>query len=280
MKVLVTGVNGQLGYDICKSLKENNIDHLGIDRENLDICNQTAVEAFIDEYQPSHLIHCAAYTAVDLAEDNQDLAHEVNVIGSKNLVEACIKNDTTIVYFSTDYVFSGDKEGFYNEDDKVNPKSVYGLTKYLGEEEVRKNPKHFICRISWVYGVNGNNFVKTMLKLGKNNSELRVVADQIGTPTYTVDVSEMVMEMIKSDKYGTYHLTNSNTCSWYEFAVKIFELKKIPVKVIPIASSEYKTKAQRPLNSKLSKAKLIKEFHALPSYEDALKRYLHEINVD
>jgi dTDP-4-dehydrorhamnose reductase len=281
MKIIVTGFNGQLGYDVVKSLKESGLKNvLGIGSNDLDITQKLLVKKYIDNEKPDVIIHCAAYTAVDQAEDNRDLCFDVNINGTKYLVEAADKNNSKFVYISTDYVFSGDNLKPYEVNDKPNPKSVYGESKYLGELETLKYDKHFIIRISWVFGKNGNNFVKTMLRLGKEKESLSVVSDQIGSPTYTKDLSKLILEMIKTEKYGIYHATNEGQCSWYDFAKEIFELSNIQIELKPIATLEYPTKAKRPMNSLLSKDSLVKNgFNLLPPWKDALTRYLNEIEV-
>jgi dTDP-4-dehydrorhamnose reductase len=281
MKVVVTGVNGQLGYDVVKELNNRKYtDVIGIDIKDLDITNENAVKDFMNVNKPDVIVHCAAYTAVDNAEDNQKTCYDVNVNGTKYLVESAKELDAKFVYISTDYVFSGDKDSEYLVEDKPSPKSVYGETKYLGEVETLKHNKHFIVRISWVFGKNGNNFIKTMLRLGKEKNELNIVSDQIGSPTYTHDLSRLIVDMIESDKYGIYQATNEGVCSWFEFAQKIFEFSNIDINLNPISTEQYPTKAKRPKNSVMSKKNLVdNEFELLPSWQDALKRYLKEIEV-
>ncbi len=281
MKIIVTGVKGQLGYDVVRELKSRNYnDVLGIDIENLDITNKSAVESFMTKEQPDVIVHCAAYTAVDRAEDNKELCMKVNVEGTKNLVEEAKKHEAKFVYISTDYVFNGDKEEPYDIDDQPDPQSVYGESKYLGEVETRTNDKHFIVRIAWVFGKNGHNFVKTMLRLGNERDTLSVVNDQFGSPTYTYDLSRLLVDMIETDKYGTYHASNEGECSWYQFTKEIFKQSNISIDLKSIPSSEYPTKAKRPMNSRMSKDKLDKQgFKRLPDWKDALKRYLKEIEV-
>lgn len=275
MKVLVTGANGQLGYDVVKELQKQNIECCGATRKNFDIVNFEATEKFITNYMPDVVIHCAAYTAVDKAEDEQELCYLVNASATENIAQICKKIDAKMVYISTDYVFDGTKDGFYEVDDKPNPVNVYGRTKLLGEQAVQKIlNKYFIVRISWVFGEHGNNFVKTMLRLGKERKELNVVADQYGSPTYTADLAPLLVEMIKINKYGIYHATNEGVCSWKEFAEEIFKLAKMNVKVNRITTYEYPTKAKRPLNSRLSKEKLDKYFYKLPFWEIALEKFI------
>lgn len=284
MKFLITGYNGQLGYDIVRELISRGYkDYLAVGRNEMDITKKEEVDRVILEYRPDVIFHCAAWTAVDKAEDMEEACYNVNVVGTKNIVDASIEVGAKILYMSTDYVFDGKKEGLYVEDDKVNPMSVYGKTKYLGEEEVRRNPKHYITRISWVFGINGNNFIKTMIKLSSTHDELTVVDDQVGTPTYTVDLSKLLVDMALTDKYGTYHSTNEEYCSWAEFASYIFDSNGIGTKVIPVSTEEYlkitgTKQAYRPRNSKLSKDKLKNSgFDLLPSWKDATDRYCEEL---
>ena len=275
MKILVTGANGQLGYDVVRELQKHNIECFGATRQDFDIIDFKATKDFIFNYLPDVVIHCAAYTAVDKAEDERELCYKVNVSATKNIAEICKKIDAKMLYISTDYVFDGTKEGFYEIEDNPNPINVYGETKLLGEEAVQKIlDKYFIVRISWVFGEHGNNFVKTMLRLGAEKKELNVVADQYGSPTYTVDLAPLLVEMIKTEKYGIYHATNEGVCTWAEFAEMIFKIAKMDVKVSRITTSEYPTKAKRPLNSKLSKICLEKNFYKLPLWISALKRYI------
>jgi dTDP-4-dehydrorhamnose reductase len=275
MKVLVTGAKGQLGYDVVERLKELNIEHIGVDRDDFDLTNENQTKEFILNYKPDVVIHCAAYTAVDKAEDEREICYAVNVLGTKYIAEACREIDAKMVYISTDYVFDGEKEEPYNEDDKPNPINYYGYTKYLGEEEVKKNlQKYFIVRTSWVFGKNGNNFVKTMLRLGQEKREIKVVCDQVGSPTYSYDLARLLCDMIQTDKYGTYHATNEGYCSWYEFACEIFKIAGMDVKVIPIRSEEYPAKARRPKNSRLGKKMLYENFKKMPSWLEALSTYL------
>jgi dTDP-4-dehydrorhamnose reductase len=283
MRVLVTGANGQLGYDVIERLKKLNIEHIGVNRENFDLTNEEQTKSFILNYGPDVVIHCAAYTAVDKAEDERDLCHAVNVLGTRYIAQACKELDAKMVYISTDYVFDGEKEEPYEVTDTPNPVNYYGLTKYLGEQEVQKNlDKFFIVRTSWVFGKNGNNFVKTMLKLGQERKEIKVVCDQVGSPTYTYDLAKLLCDMIQTDKYGVYHATNEGYCSWYEFACEIFKIAGMDdVKVIPIKSEEYPTKAVRPKYSRLLKDKLeLKGFSRLPNWKDALERYINILGLN
>lgn len=277
MKVLVTGANGQLGYDVIKQLNSAGIDYLGTDRESLDITNKEQVTRVISDYNPDAVIHCAAYTAVDKAEDEKDLCYSINVLGTKYVAEACKEIDAKMVYISTDYVFDGEGDEPFEMTDKPNPINYYGQTKYEGEVEVQKDlSKYFIVRISWVFGSNGNNFVKTMLRLGKERDEISVVADQIGSPTYTPDLAKLLVEMIKTDKYGVYHATNEGYCSWYEFACEIFKQVGIDVKVNPVKTEDYPTKAKRPMNSRLSKKQTWSVFSfELQNWNSALRGFLN-----
>ncbi|WP_418747580.1 dTDP-4-dehydrorhamnose reductase [Frisingicoccus sp.] len=276
MKLLVTGVKGQLGYDVVREGESRGLEMFGTDVDNMDITDAGQVKQVIEDYKPDALIHCAAYTAVDAAEDNQELCRKINVDGTRNIAEVCKTMDIPMMYFSTDYIFNGQGENFWKEDDEKQPLNVYGQTKYEGELAVQELvQKHFILRISWVFGVNGNNFIKTMLRLGKERGAVGVVSDQIGSPTYTYDLARLVIDMIQTDKYGAYHVTNDGLCSWYEFACEIFRQAGLDVKVTPLTTAEYPAKAARPFNSRMSKEKLINAgFKMLPEWQDALRRYL------
>lgn len=278
IKVLVTGVKGQLGYDVVKRLNELGIENFGVDVDDFDITDKESSLEYISSYNPDVVVHCAAYTQVDSAEDNRETCLAINLEGTKNIAEACRAIDAKMVYISTDYVFKGDGTKPHNEHDETSPVNYYGYSKELGEKTVKELlNKYFIIRTSWVFGKNGNNFVKTMLKLAKTNKELNIVSDQIGSPTYTHDLAISVCEMIQTGKYGTYHCTNEGFCSWYDFAVEIFKKSNINIKVNPIPSSQYPTKAARPLNSRLSKEMLAKNgFACLPSWRDALSAYLDD----
>lgn len=276
MKVLVTGANGQLGQDVIRELKKQHIECLGTTRDMLDLTDEHSVHRLIIEYSPDIVVHCAAYTAVDKAEDEIELCRKVNVDGTKYVVDACKVIDAKFMYISTDYVFPGTGTSFYQINDEKGPKNVYGQSKLDGEEIVKQYlDKYFIVRISWVFGIHGNNFVKTMLRLGEIHSILKVVDDQIGSPTYTEDLSKLLVSMIQTDKYGIYQAHNEGVCSWAEFACTIFKLANMNVTVESISSSEYPTKAIRPLNSRMDTSKLKKNgFYLLPDWEDALKRYI------
>ncbi len=278
MKVLVTGANGQLGYDVVKELQKQNIEYFGATRKDFDITDFKATEKFITDYMPDAIIHCAAYTAVDKAEDHKEQCYLVNAVATENIAQICKKINAKIIYISTDYVFDGTKNGFYEVDDKPNPINVYGRSKLLGEQAVKKIlDKYFIVRISWVFGKHGNNFVKTMLRLGKERKEINVVADQYGSPTYTADLAPLLVKMIETDKYGVYHATNEGVCSWAEFAEEIFRIAEINIKVNYITTDKYLTKAKRPMNSKLSKEKIKNKFnYVLLNWNESLKKFFGE----
>ena len=281
MQYLVTGVKGQLGYDVVKELKQRGItDIIECDIDEMDITNKEAVDNVICLIKPDVVIHCSAYTAVDKAEDNQGIAYDVNVNGTKNISKACERIGAKLIYISTDYVFDGEKPygETYDVNDKVNPLSIYGKTKYHGEVCALDNPKTFVVRTSWVFGINGNNFIKTMRKLAETKTELNVVADQFGSPTYTVDLAKLLVDMSLTEKYGIYHANNEGYTNWAEFAKKIFEKSNIDMQVNPITTEEYPTRAVRPKNSCLSKDCLDRNgFNRLPSWEDALDRYIVEL---
>lgn len=276
MKVLVTGANGQLGYDVVEVLKLRNIECCGTTRNDFDLCDFTRAEKFITAFHPDVIIHCAAYTAVDKAEDEKDICRAVNAVGTENIAKICKKINAKMLYISTDYVFDGTKKGFYEVDDTPNPINVYGQTKLEGEQAVQKIlDKYFIVRISWVFGEHGNNFVKTMLRLGKERKKISVVSDQIGSPTYTEDLAQLLVDMVQTDKYGIYHATNEGECSWAEFAEVIFKVAGINVNVKHITSDEYFTKANRPQNSRMSKYCITNNgFKKLPKWEESLRYFL------
>ena len=278
MKVLVTGANGQLGYDVVKELQKQNIECYGASRQDFDIVDFEATENFIKNYMPDAVIHCAAYTAVDKAEDEQGLCYLVNASATENIAKICKKINAKMLYISTDYVFDGTKDGFYEVDDEPNPINVYGKTKLLGEEAVQKIlDKYFVVRISWVFGEHGNNFVKTMLRLGKEHKEINVVADQYGSPTYTADLAPLLVKMIQTEKYGIYYATNEGVCTWAEFTEEIFKIAGMDVKVNYITTAEYPTRAKRPMNSRLSKKSLINNnFKTLDNWQSAVKNYLQK----
>lgn len=280
MKVLVTGVKGQLGYDVVNELTKRGHESVGVDIDEMDITDGEACRRVITEAAPDAVIHCAAYTAVDAAEDNEDLCRRVNADGTRNIALVCRDLDIKMVYISTDYVFDGQGTRPWEPDDARDPLNVYGVTKCEGEmavEELVK--KFFIVRIAWVFGVNGKNFIKTMLRLGQERGAVSVVDDQIGSPTYTYDLARLLVDMTESEHYGRYHATNEGFCSWYEFACEIFKQAGMAeVKVTPVDSSQFPAKAKRPMNSRMDKSKLAANgFTPLPAWQDALGRYLKEI---
>ncbi|CUB54618.1 dTDP-4-dehydrorhamnose reductase [Bacillus subtilis] len=282
MKILVTGYNGQLGYDVVKRGEKQGLKMQGIGIEDLDITNEAAVYEFVDKVKPDAIIHCAAYTAVDKSEDDKELCWNVNVEGTKYLATAAKKLNAKFVYISTDYVFDGEGTHAFVETDTPNPVGYYGLTKYEGEKVVRSLiDNNFIVRISWVFGINGNNFIQTMLRLGETRNELNVVGDQIGSPTYTYDLARLLIDMVVTEKYGTYHATNEGFCSWAEFAEEIFEIAGQDVKVNSITTEEYPTRAVRPKNSRMSKQKLIDNgFEPLQDWKKATKHYITQLQQE
>lgn len=279
MRILVTGVKGQLGHDIVNECGKRGIETVGVDIEEMDITDPVSVEKVITEANVDAVIHCAAWTAVDAAEDNIDKCRLVNAYGTENIARVCEKLDIKMTYISTDYVFDGQGTRPWEPDDERHPLNVYGQTKYEGELAVTDHvKKFFIVRIAWVFGVNGKNFIKTMLRLGKEKGAVSVVNDQVGSPTYTYDLSVLLVDMIQTDKYGFYHATNEGLCSWYEFACEIFKQAGMDVQVTPVDSNAFPAKAKRPMNSRMSKDKLEENgFSRLPSWQDALGRYLKEI---
>lgn len=282
MKLLVTGYQGQLGYDVVNEAKSRGLEAVGVDINEMDITNAKQVNDVIKAGNYDAVVHCAAWTAVDKAEEPElfDKVMAVNATGTQNIVDVCKELDIPIMYFSTDYVFDGQGTTPWNEYDQRNPLNVYGQSKYEGELSVEAYTKYFIIRIAWVFGKNGNNFIKTMLRLGKERGAVSVVNDQIGSPTYTYDLAKLVIDMIQTDQYGTYHATNSGGfISWYDFACEIFKQAGMNnVKVIPVDSTAFPAKATRPKNSRMSQTELDKKgFTRLPSWQDALKRYLKEI---
>lgn len=280
MKVLVTGVKGQLGHDVVNELNKRGIESVGVDVEEMDITDPEACKHVITASNVDAVIHCAAYTAVDAAEDNVELCRKVNADGTRNIAGVCKGLDIKMMYISTDYVFNGQGSRPWEPDDERQPLNVYGQTKYEGELAIEELlEKYFTVRIAWVFGVNGNNFIKTMLRLGKERGAVSVVDDQIGSPTYTYDLARLLVDMIVTDRYGRYHATNEGLCSWYEFAVEIFKQAGMDqVTVTPVDSSSFPAKAKRPSNSRMSKEKLTENgFKLLPRWEDALGRYLREI---
>ena len=284
MKVFVTGAGGQLGHDVIYELQKRGHEAVGSDREMLDITDAEAVQAVLLREKPDAVIHCAAWTAVDLAEENAEKVREINAYGTENIARACKLLSCKMLYISTDYVFDGKGETPWKPDCKdYKPLNVYGQTKLEGELAVANTlEKYFIVRIAWVFGKNGSNFIKTMLDLGKKHDTLRVVCDQVGTPTYTVDLARLLVDVVETEKYGYYHATNEGGfISWYEFAVEIFRQAGYTTEVVPVTTEQYGlSKAARPYNSRLDKSKLAEAgFDLLPSWQDALGRYLKEIGV-
>lgn len=279
MRVFVTGVKGQLGYDVMNELEKQGLEGIGVDIDEMDITDADQVNEVIKEAAPDAVIHCAAYTAVDAAEDNEEICRKVNAQGTENIAKVCEELDIKMMYISTDYVFNGQGERPWGPDDKREPLNVYGQTKYEGELAIEEHVKKFFTvRIAWVFGVNGKNFIKTMLNLGKTHDHLTVVNDQTGSPTYTYDLARLLVDMIQTDKYGRYHATNEGICTWYEFACEIFKQAGMNVSVAPVSSDEYPAKAKRPSNSRMDKSKLTANgFTPLTTWQDALSRYLKEI---
>lgn len=284
MKVLVTGVKGQLGFDVVNELEKRGHTAIGVDIDEMDITDAISVEKVINGAKPDAVIHCAAWTAVDAAEDEENIpkVRNVNAKGTENIAKVCKALDIKMVYISTDYVFDGQGTEPWEPDCKAyKPLNVYGQTKLEGELAVSSNlDKFFIVRIAWVFGVNGNNFIKTMIKLSDKYDTLRVVNDQIGTPTYTFDLARLLVDMVETEKYGYYHATNEGGyISWYDFACEIFKQAGKNMNVIPVTTEEYGlSKAARPFNSRLDKSKLVENgFEPLPTWQNALERYLKEI---
>ncbi len=284
MKVLVTGVKGQLGFDVVNELKKRGHEAIGVDIEEMDITCENAVKTTFKEISPDAVVHCAAWTAVDAAEEegNADKVYAINALGTKYIAEACKASGCKMVYISTDYVFDGNGETPWEPDCKeYAPLNYYGATKLEGEKFVSSIlEKYFIVRISWVFGKNGNNFIKTMLKVAEKVPSLRVVNDQIGTPTYTLDLAKLLVDMVETERYGYYHASNEGGyISWYDFACEIFRQAGVDVSVAPVTTAEYGiSKAKRPFNSRLEKKKLTENgFERLPAWQDALGRYLAEI---
>lgn len=279
MKIIVTGAKGQLGTDVTAQLEKCGHSVVAADLAELDITDSSAVEAFFEKEKPDAVIHCAAYTNVDGAEADREICRKINAHGTENIALACKSHGAKLLYTSTDYVFDGQGAEAFETDSETAPCNYYGETKLMGENAVRKIcDKYFIVRISWVFGKNGKNFVKTMLRLSEERDEITVVSDQIGSPTYTPDLAALFCRMIETDKYGIYHATNENYCSWAEFAAEIMRLSGAKTKIIPIPSSEYKTAAVRPANSRMSKASLDNAgFPRLPSWQNALERFISEL---
>ena len=280
MRVLVTGAKGQLGTDLMNELAKRGIEGIGVNVEEMDITDRDACMRVISEAKADAVIHCAAYTAVDAAEDHVDLCRRINGEGTRNVALACRETGAKLMYISTDYVFDGTGTRPWEPDDERHPLNVYGQTKYEGELAVEElTEKFFIVRIAWVFGVAGKNFIKTMLRLGEERGAVSVVDDQVGSPTYTYDLARLLVDMIQTDRYGRYHATNEGLCSWYEFAKEIFRQAGMDqVQVTPVTSDQFPAKATRPSNSRMSKEKLQENgFTPLPTWQDALGRFLKEI---
>lgn len=293
MRILVTGAEGQLGSDVVSELMKRGHHPVGVDVDTMDITKTHLVNKVIEDIRPEAVVHCAAWTAVDLAEeeDKKDKVYQINALGTRNVAAACKKYGAKLLYLSTDYVFDGKGSRPWEPDCKnYNPLNIYGKTKLEGEEAVSELlSEYFIIRIAWVFGKNGKNFIKTMLELGKKYKQIRVVDDQIGTPTYTYDLARLLVDMAETSKYGYYHATNEGGyISWYEFAVEIFRQaaaaghdEYLGVEVVPVSTAEYGvSKAVRPFNSRLDKSKLTENgFTLLPTWQDALGRYLKKIGL-
>lgn len=279
MKVLVTGATGQVGYDMCRELKSRGLEYLGVSSREMDLTQPESVREMVLGYRPDAVIHCAAFTAVDKAEDEPEKCRAVNVDGTRLLAECCHKVGAKLLYTSTDYVFTGEGDTPYEVDSPTGPLNVCGQSKLDGEKAIRAIiPEHFIVRISWVFGIHGKNFFKTMLELGRQQKFISITGDQWGSPTYCKDLAPLFFEMIQTERYGTYHATNEGYCSWAEYAQEIFNQAGMNVLVSPRLGSEAGRKAVRPHNSRLSKKSLDDAgFSRLPTWQDAVGRYLKEL---
>ena len=282
MKVLVTGYAGQLGWDTVRLLEARGIECRGVDVQDFDLTDAAAVLDYVRGYRPDAVVHCAAYTNVDKAESAPEVCAAVNGMGTLNMVRAALSVGAKLVFISTDYVFPGTGDQPWKVDDPYGPQNVYGMSKVQGEDAVRSlMTRFFILRTSWVFGKNGHNFVRTMLRLGAEKKEIRVVNDQIGSPTYTQDLARVICDLLPTEKYGIYHVRNEGYMSWYDFAVMIMDKAALPCRVLPVPSSEYPTPARRPLNSRLDGSRLAEAGIApMPSVEDALTRSLAELRAD
>ncbi len=281
MKVLVTGASGQLGSEVVAELRRRRDEPIAADMADFDLTDPAMVSAYLRETKPNAVIHCAAYTAVDKAETEPALCSAVNAGGTLNIVRACLETDAKLLYVSTDYVFAGEGEAPHSVNDQKNPRNVYGLSKLQGEEAIRSLMKrYFIVRTSWVYGANGQNFVKTIRRIAREKKEIRVVCDQVGSPTYAPDLAALLVAMVHSNKYGIYHATGEGECSWADFAGAIIRESGLKCRVRRVTSAEYRTLARRPLNSRLSKDSLDEAgFPRLPAWEDGLNRMLAELET-
>lgn len=280
--ILVTGAKGQLGSDVCEILEKEKVPHIAADIGELDITKEDEVESFFEENEIDSVIHCAAYTAVDKAEDEKEKCFLVNETGTKNLSLSAAKRSAKILYVSTDYVFRGEGSVPFETSDPKGPLNVYGESKLAGERAVlENNKKSFVVRTSWVFGEKNTNFIATMLRLSKTHDEVNVVCDQIGSPTYSRHLARLICDIVKTDRFGVYHATNEGFCSWSELAEKAFSTAEKKTVVNPVTSSQYKTRAKRPLNSRLSKASLDEGgFERLPRWEDAVAEYLANPKID
>ncbi len=286
MRILVTGAMGQLGTDLMAELSKRNISAVGVDIDEMDITDEIQVDEVIGRECNNGgldaIIHCAAHTAVDKAEDEPGLVRLINATGTENIAKACDKHGLVMMYISTDYVFDGEGTRPWEPDDTRHPLNVYGQMKYEGELAVEKYVKnYFIVRISWVFGLRGNNFVKTMIKLGKERGAVSVINDQVGSPTYTPDLARLLVDMIQTDKYGRYHATNEGLCSWYDYALEIYKQTGLDVKVTAVSSEAFAAKAKRPHNSRMDKSKLTENgFKLMPTWQDALSRYIEVLKKE
>ncbi|MBQ9364506.1 MAG: dTDP-4-dehydrorhamnose reductase [Schwartzia sp.] len=292
MKILVTGITGQLGFDVMREIELRNrtsIDNggealfeaVGATRKEMPLDAPDKIDSYIESVRPDAIINCAAYTAVDKAEDEPELAETINAKAPGVIARAAHDIGARLIHISTDYVFPGEGDDFYEVSDETGPRNAYGISKLDGERAVREaTNRHFIVRISWVFGINGKNFIRTMLNLAKTHDSLTVVNDQIGSPTYTADLASLLIDMVQTEKYGTYHATNEGVCSWYDLACEVFRVRGLDVNVTPVPSSEYQTKATRPKNSRLSKKSLDDaDFRRLPRWQYAVERYLEELKA-
>jgi len=282
MKVLVTGCRGQLGWEVVQLLNSRGVPCRGVDAEDFDLMDGPAAKAFVHEYQPDVIIHCAAYTAVDRAESEPELCAAVNGDGTMNMVRAALSVGARMVFISTDYVFSGEGTEPWEEDAPYGPQNVYGLSKVQGEIAVRSLLKrYYLIRTSWVFGLHGKNFVRTMRRLGREREEVRVVDDQIGSPTYAKDLARVICDLIETEQFGIYHVTNEGYMSWADFARLIMTAEGLRCRVVPVPTSEYPTPARRPLNSRLSPKRILATgIEPMPTVENALGRYLQELALE
>ena len=278
MRVVVTGAAGQLGQDVLLELDKKKHQAFGTDRTKLDLTNEADVHAYIDEVKPEVILHCAAYTNVDAAEGDEETAYQVNGLATEYLAKAAKQIGAKMLYVSTDYVFDGTATEPYEVDEPTKPLGAYGRTKLAGEQLLQEHlQQFFIVRTAWVFGIHGNNFVKTMIRLGEDRGEVGVVHDQVGSPTYTVDLAKFMVELMETDKYGIYHATNSGVCSWYDFAVEIFKQAGMNVKVNPLTSDQFPRPAARPKYSVLSKKRIEEQgLTPLRDWKEALAAYLKE----